>query len=340
MNRILTALENKSTDRVPIWFMRQAGRYLPEYRETRKKYGFKEMVMLPEVAAEITLQPIKRFDLDAAIIFADIMTILDGLQIPVHFDNGGPEIDFDLANEAHLQRLFVHDYADILHNNLQFFTQSLQMVRSALAPEKALLGFAAAPFTLVSYLVERTTSRTHNASRAFLYKNSVLMHKMLDAVSTATVTYLKLQFQAGVNAVQLFESWGDVISPAEYQKEYFPYVNRIIKEVSKIGPVIFYNKGACVHKEYLAEAYQHQCAALSIDWRMPIDYFGERPVQGNLDPALLESTPTAVAQKVSEILETRGHKPGFIFNLGHGISPEAKLENVEAMVQTVKDFKP
>lgn len=340
MNRILTALENKSTDRVPIWFMRQAGRYLPEYRETRKKYGFKEMVMLPEVAAEITLQPIRRFDLDAAIIFADIMTILDGLQISVHFDNGGPEIDFDLANDVHMQKLFVKDYADTLQNNLQFFMQALKLVRNSLSPEKALLGFAAAPFTLVSYLVERTTSRTHNASRAFLYTNTVLMHKMLDAVSKATVAYLKLQFQAGANAVQLFESWGDVISPTEYQKEYFPYVKRIVKEVSEWGPVIFYNKGACVHKEYLAQAYEHDCAALSVDWRMPIQYFGERPVQGNLDPALLEASPVAVSQKVSEILEARGHKPGFIFNLGHGISPEAKLENVEAMVQTVRNFKP
>ena len=336
-NRFDAALRGLPTDRTPIWFMRQAGRYLPEYREVRKKLSFDEMLADAEVSTEITLQPIKRFDLDAAVIFADIMTILNGLDIPFNFASGGPALEFHSSDPAEIQKL---DAKRLLANQAKFgpFLRAIRNTRAALPAEKSVIGFAASPFTLLSYLLEGTTSKTHNKTRAFMLSHAKEFHSMMSAVADCTTEYLKLQIAAGASAVQLFESWGDVLSPGSYQSQILPHVEKIVNAVSPHAPVILYDKGASLHIDILRPVAAKTGAVLSVDWRIDIATLSDLRIQGNLDPAALESDPLSVHQETAKILRARSGKPGHIFNLGHGITPQAKLECVEAMVQTVQEF--
>lgn len=331
-------LKNSNEKNIPIWFMRQAGRYLPEYREVREKYSFEEMTSTPDIAAKITLQPIERFDLDAAIIFADIMTLLGGMGINVSFAKGPPELDFTYEGTKTIAFLKERATRENFDEHLSYFRESLRLTRKNLKPEKSLIGFAAAPFTLASYLVEGTTSKTHNKTRAYLYAQSDEFQQLLDAIAEATIHYLLMQKDAGADVVQLFESWGDVNHPRVYSEIILPSIVKVVKAVSPHMPVIFYSRGASVLRETLLPLYDAGVSAVSVDWRMEIDFFGNRPVQGNLDPALLESTPEAVRREALSILNRRGKTPGLVFNLGHGISPQANLAAVEAMVSTVKEF--
>ena len=336
-NRFDSALRGMATDRTPIWFMRQAGRYLPEYREVRKKLSFDEMLADAEVSTEITLQPIRRFDLDAAVIFADIMTILNGLDIPFNFASGGPALEFHSSDPTDLQKL---DAKRLLANQGKYapFLQAIRNTRSALPAEKSVIGFAASPFTLLSYLLEGTTSKTHNKTRAFMLSHAEEFHSMMSAITDCTIEYLKLQISAGASAVQLFESWGDVLSPEAYQSHILPSVERIVTEVNPHAPVILYDKGASLHIDVLRPMAAQTGAVLSVDWRIDIARLADLRIQGNLDPAALESNPQAVRDETIKILRARAGKPGHVFNLGHGITPQAKLECVEAMVQTVQGF--
>ena len=337
-NRFDAALRGEPTDQTPIWFMRQAGRYLPEYREVRKKLSFDEMLASADVSTEITLQPIRRFDLDAAVIFADIMTILNGLDIPFNFASGGPTLEFNSSEPADRQKL---DAKRLIANQERFapFLQAIRNVRGALPPEKSVIGFAASPFTLVSYLLEGTTSKTHNKTRAYLYSNAAEFHSLMGAVTDCTIEYLKLQIQAGASAVQLFESWGDVLSPETYESQILIHVERIVNAIAPLAPVILYDKGASIHIEVLRRFAMKTGVVLSVDWRIDLAKLADLRVQGNLDPAALESSPEAVRLETKKILKARAGKPGHVFNLGHGITPQAHLECVEAMVETVQQFK-
>jgi uroporphyrinogen decarboxylase len=334
-NRFDSAVRGMPTDRTPIWFMRQAGRYLPEYREIRKKLSFDEMLANADVATEITLQPIRRFDLDAAVIFADIMTILNGLDIPFNFASGGPALEFHSNDALDVQKL---DAQRLLGNQTKFapFLQSIRNVRATLPPEKAVIGFAASPFTLLSYLLEGTTSKTHNKTRAFMLSQPAQFYSMMSAVADCTIEYLKLQISAGVSAVQLFESWGDVLSSGVYQAQILPHVTRIVTEVNPHAPVILYDKGASLHIDVLRPMAIETGTVLSVDWRIDIAKLSDLRIQGNLDPAALESDPDSVRTETKKILLARAGQPGHVFNLGHGITPQAKLECVEAMVETVQ----
>lgn len=334
-NRFDSAVRGIATDRTPIWFMRQAGRYLPEYREVRKKLSFDEMLADAEVATEITLQPIRRFDLDAAVIFADIMTILNGLDIPFNFASGGPALEFHSSDPKDVQKI---DAGRLVANQSKFapFLGAIRNVRAALPAEKAVIGFAASPFTLLSYLVEGTTSKTHNKTRAFMLSHAMEFHSLMAAVADCTIEYLKMQIAAGASAVQLFESWGDVLSAATYQGHILPHVERIIAAVKPYAPVIHYDKGASQHMAVLRPLAQKTGVVLSVDWRIDLAELSDLHVQGNLDPASLESDSESVRRETVKILRSRAGKPGHVFNLGHGISPQAKLECVEAMVETVQ----
>lgn len=336
-NRFDSAVRGIETDRTPIWFMRQAGRYLPEYREVRKKLSFDEMLADANVATEITLQPIKRFDLDAAVIFADIMTILNGLDIPFNFASGGPTLEFNIDDQAETQKL---DAKRLLTNQGNFtpFLQAIRNTRAALPENKSVIGFAASPFTLLSYLVEGTTSKTHNKTRAFMLSRGAEFHSLMAAVADCTIEYLKLQITAGASAVQLFESWGDVLSPEVYENFILPHVERIVVALSPLAPVIVYDKGASLHMDALRPFARKTGSVLSVDWRINIAGLSDLRVQGNLDPAALEGDAKSVREETAKILRARAGKPGHIFNLGHGISPQAKLECVEAMVETVQSF--
>jgi uroporphyrinogen decarboxylase len=334
-SRFDRAVRGLPVDRTPIWFMRQAGRYLPEYREVRRRLSFEQMLHDADVATELTLQPIRRFDLDAAVIFADIMTILSGLDIPYHFASGGPALEFHIHDPADRRKL---DSRRLLGNStrLEPFLRAIRQTRAALPAEKSVIGFAAAPFTLLSYLIEGTTSKTHNIARAFLFSSAVEFHSLMDKVADCTIEYLRLQISAGVSAVQLFESWGDVLSANAYGEHILPHVEKIVHAIMPIAPVIVYDKGASLHMSVLRPLAERTGAVLSVDWRIPLSELYDLKVQGNLDPAVLESNPTAVRRETSRILTERAGKPGHIFNLGHGISPQAKLECVEAMVETVQ----
>lgn len=339
LNRFDKAVRGMSTDRTPIWFMRQAGRYLPEYREVRKKLSFDQMLADAEVAAEITLQPIRRFDLDAAVIFADIMTILQGLEIPFNFASGGPRLEFNINDPADLAKLNP-DRVGTAAGKYAPFLESIRSVRATLPVSKSVIGFAASPFTLLSYLIEGETSKTHNKTRAFMASQPGKFNSLMHSVAKCTAEYLKLQVNAGVSAVQIFESWGDILSESVYAVTILPHIDAIVQQLVGSIPVILYDKGASLHWRKVAPYVQKHGLVYSVDWRVDIREFGDICVQGNLDPALLEGEPKSVAAASREIIHARGGKPGHIFNLGHGITPEAKLECVEAMVETVKTYQP
>lgn len=338
LNRFDKAVRGMTTDRTPIWFMRQAGRYLPEYREVRKKLSFDEMLADAAVAAEITLQPIHRFDLDAAVIFADIMTILQGLDIPFDFASGGPRLDFNINEPSDLAKL---NAGRVISNTGKYapFLESIRSVRSALPESKAVIGFAASPFTLLSYLIEGETSKTHNKTRAFMASYPEKFRSLMHSVAACTAEYLKLQVTAGVSAVQIFESWGDILSEIVYAGSILPHIDTIVQELKGSVPVILYDKGAALHWRSVAPYVGKNGLVYSIDWRVGIEEFSGIRVQGNLDPALLEGESESVVTATREILGARAGKPGHVFNLGHGITPEARLACVEAMVETVKTFK-
>lgn len=338
LNRFDTAVRGLGTDRTPVWFMRQAGRYLPEYREVRKKYSFDEMLAAPEIATEITLQPIRRFDLDAAVIFADIMTILWGLDIPFNFSSGGPELSFDIRSAAEKAKLNHNRLGDNAQKFEPFLT-AIRNTRASLPAEKSVIGFAASPFTLLSYLIEGKTSKTHNKTRAFMATEPALFDSLMANVAACTAAYLKLQLAAGASAVQIFESWGDVLAGTEYAYRVLPHICSIVNDVITVGPVIFYDKGASLHSEQVRPFIKESGTVYSVDWRIDIANLPDIKVQGNLDPALLESDAASVREAVRKILSARKGIPGHVFNLGHGISPEAKLECVEAMVETVQTYR-
>ncbi|MCX7632532.1 MAG: uroporphyrinogen decarboxylase [Turneriella sp.] len=335
-NLVLRALKGQKTERTPIWFMRQAGRYLPEYRALRQKHSFDALLADPELATEITLQPVRRFGLDAAIVFADIMTILAGLGVPYHFRNGGPSLEFRANDKAFAEHFNTQRMQD--HESCYLpLVETLRAVRAALSPQHAVIGFAAAPFTLLSYLVENTTAKSHNAVRALLYAEPEKFHSYMQKITDCTIFYLKLQCRAGADAVQLFESWGEIVPEKIYAEHVLPYVRQIAAAISPQVPFIFYDKGASLHLPVLEPFAQETGTVLSLDWRVSLSKL-PISVQGNLDPAYLESSPAAVRRECLRILNERN---GFahVFNLGHGISPEAKLECVEAMVETVKSFR-
>lgn len=335
LNLFNAAIRGESTPRTPIWFMRQAGRYLPEYREVRKQYTFDEMLANADIATEITLQPMLRFDLDAAVIFADIMTILQGLEIPFNFLSGGPRVDFELRNAADIAKL---DAERLKANSDKYtpFLQAIRNVRAALKTEKAVVGFAASPFTLLSYLIEGETSKTHNKTRALMASEPALFESLLSKIAACTTEYLLLQARAGVSAVQIFESWGDVVAAPLYAKSILPHVEQITREVSATLPVIFYDKGAALHLDVLKPYAKRTGAILSVDWRTDLRALSGYKIQGNLDPAMLESDAATAGRETKQVLAARAGEPGHVFNLGHGITPHAKLECVEAMVQTVQ----
>lgn len=337
LNRFEKALRGMPVDRTPIWFMRQAGRYLPEYRAIRSKLSFDAMLADADIATEITLQPVRRFDLDAAVIFADIMTILGGLDIPYNFASGGPELQFDISRSEERAKL---DAERLKQNTgkLEPFLRAIAQTRASLPQEKSVIGFAASPFTLLSYLIEGTTSKTHNATRAFMLSSAMEFHSLMEKIADCTIEYLRLQVAAGASAVQIFESWGDVLSAEVYAEKILPHVEKIVSSITPAAPVIFYDKGASLHVPVLRPFAQRTGAILSVDWRIPLRELNDMKVQGNLDPACLESDAATVRRETRRILEERAKTPGHIFNLGHGIAPQAKLECVEAMVKTVQEY--
>ena len=317
--------------------MRQAGRVLPEYRKVRQKHSLLDICRNPELAAAVTLQPLERFDVDAAIIFADIVTPLVGVGVQVELvEKVGPVIDPPIRSERDLERLRPLDpEADV-----PYMLEALRLVRAALPEEKALIGFAGAPFTLATYLIEGGPSRNYATTKAMMYGHPDLWHGLMDRLGSMVTDYLLAQAVAGAQVLQLFDSWVGWLSRRDYRKYVFPYTQRILGTVKATGiPVIHFATGSGGLNEIIRES---GADVIGLDWRVPLDEawesLGDVAVQGNLDPAVLLGPPNVVREQTRDVLQRAGGRPGHIFNLGHGILPQTPLDNVMHMIDSVREW--
>ena len=336
--RFLAAIACQPLDRPPIWIMRQAGRYLPEYRALKAKSSFLEMVKTPELAAEVTLQPLRRFAFDAAIIFSDILVIPEALGQGYKFrDAGGIEMDFRLENQAQLDQLNVTGVAD----RLAYVGAALSRVKTELKNEKALLGFGGSPWTLATYMLEGGSADDFERSKSIFYSNRPLFNALLTKLTAALIEYFQMQIRAGVDAIQIFDSWGGLLAGQDYEAASLHWIREIIAALPKDFPVILYAKGT--PSQFTDQAFSG-ARVLGVDWTVDLGIVrklvpGNVALQGNLDPVLMNTTPEIVRREASSLLTSMGGAKGHIFNLGHGIMPQAKLECVDELVNTVANWK-
>ncbi|MFT4539869.1 MAG: uroporphyrinogen decarboxylase [Planctomycetota bacterium] len=333
--RFLSACSKKPTDRPPAWMMRQAGRYLPEYRELRQSNDFLTMVHNPKLAAEVTLQPIRRYGMDAAVIFCDILVPAEAMGVQVDFVEGkGPVLQPVLREAADIDRL--HDFDP--RKDTAFLADAIRLVREELGDERAIVGFCGAPFTLASYMIEGGGSRNYENTRSMMLAQPEAFDRLIERIVDNSIPYLEMQFEAGADVVQIFDSWGGALDAATYRERILPGVSRMVSALQKKGaPVILYANGCSHLLEVLADS---GADVLGIDWRIDpaqaIERVGSRvALQGNLDPTILFSTPEVVRREAQRVLDGFREQEGYIFNLGSGILPKAPLENVQALWDTV-----
>ncbi|WP_372369527.1 uroporphyrinogen decarboxylase [Candidatus Uabimicrobium sp. HlEnr_7] len=333
--RFLAACKRESLDYPPIWLMRQAGRYLPEYRELKKKYDFLTMVKTPELAMQVTMQPIKRFAFDAAILFSDILVIPEAMGQPYSFrDVGGIEMEGAIRSADDIAKLCSAD----IEQKLSYVADAIHLVKSELKGETALIGFSGAPWTLATYMVEGGSSKNYSQVKTLFYSEPELFDSLMNKITVAVSNYLKMQIKAGVDCVQIFDSWGGILSESTYWEASGKYIAKIIENIGKEVPVIAYAKGCHIWPEALEKM---NADVLGLDWSIPLEKFydtfdGKFAVQGNIDPSLMNSHPDVVERETKKILEGFGDRKGHIFNLGHGIHPQAKIECVERLIATVR----
>lgn len=334
----LRACRREPVDRTPIWIMRQAGRYMAEYRALREKYDLLTMCRTPELALEVTLQPVRRFDLDAAILFSDIMVPLRGMGVEFELVEGvGPVIAHPIRTLADAGSLRVlQPDADV-----PYVMEAIRLLRRELEHHVPLIGFAGAPFTLASYLVEGKGSRDLLRTKQLMYTQPAVWHTLMQALARSLGAYLRAQINAGAQAVQLFDSWVGALSPSDYRRFVLPYSKQIFDSLDATAvPRIHFGTGTATLLELLQEAGGD---VIGIDWRAPLTQAWQRlgnvPLQGNLDPVVLTTTPEVVQAQAREILCAVNGRCGHIFNLGHGILPGTPVENVERLIQVVHEFK-
>jgi uroporphyrinogen decarboxylase len=339
----LRALLRQPTPYTPVWLMRQAGRYLPEYRETRKRAGsFLALCKSPALACEVTLQPLTRFALDAAILFSDILTVPDAMGLGLYFAEGeGPKFERPLREEWEIRNLAAPDPTV----ELRYVMDAVAEIRRALDGSVPLIGFSGSPWTLACYMVEGGSSDDYRKVKALAYTRPDLMHHILDVTTQAVVAYLNAQIEAGAQAVMVFDSWGGTLSEAAYREFSLAYLARIAAGLTRERdgrrvPSIVFTKGGGLWLEAIADA---GFDAVGLDWTMDIGraraLVGERvALQGNLDPAVLCASPEAVVAEARRVLDAFGPHPGHVFNLGHGISQFTPPENVAALVEAVHAY--
>ena len=333
----LKNLRGEPCDRTPIWVMRQAGRYLPEYMKVREKYSFNELCRTPEAACEVTLQPIRRFGFDAAIMFSDILTPLAAMGARFSFAEGGPKLESPIRSEADIDALRNYDAAEGTH----FVAEAIGLMKEGLEGKTPLIGFAGSPFTLATYLIEGGGSKDYRHLKTLLYSRPELLDRLMAKLTDQTIDYLGLQVTAGVDAVQLFDTWGGILHPADYARVVLPCVRRIMDSLKRSGvPRIYFLKGSA---PYLDLVTTLDVEALGLDWTM--DLAGTLPllkgyaVQGNLDPMALYGSPQEIRRRALEICAAGSKAKGHVFNLGHGITPQTTLRNVEILVETVQGYR-
>jgi uroporphyrinogen decarboxylase len=334
----LRACRRQPVDRVPVWLMRQAGRYMPEYRALRADRTILELCRTPELAAEVTLQPINRFDLDAAIIFADILLPLEPLGVGFHFAQGeGPVIENPLRSPEDVDALKSFDPAV----GLGYVLEAIKIARRELDGRVPLIGFAAAPFTLASYMIEGGGSKNYLLMKSFMWGHPEAWDRLMRHVSEMTRDYLAAQIEAGAQAVQLFDSWVGCLSPEDYRRFVLPHSARVLESLAEYGvPRIHFGTNTATLLEAMKEAGSE---VIGVDWRLPIGRAREIigpdfAVQGNLDPVLLLAPRDLLVERVKGILEQADAGNGYIFNLGHGVLPPTPMENVDAVLETVHSF--
>lgn len=336
--RFLAAARCLPTDRPPVWIMRQAGRYLPEYRALKERYDFLTLVKNPELAAEVTLQPVRRFEtLDAAITFSDILVIPEALGQNYRFGDGGIAMEFTLDSEEQIRKL---GNADNVPEKLAYVAAAQKIVRARLGQTRALLGFAGTPWTLATYMVEGGSSKQFSKIKALAAEQTESFELLMEKLSDAIIAYLQMQIEAGVDALQLFDSWASLCPAREYEKLSLRWIRKIIAALPAHIPVIVFAKGMA----HLApEIASTGASVLGIDWthslsavRKLLPAGTKLALQGNLDPTTLNLNDSGIVRtRTREILDEMRDKNGFIFNLGHGILPQARIENVHTMLEEI-----
>lgn len=342
-DRFLRALARQPVDRTPVWMMRQAGRYLPEYRASRAKAGsFMDLCRNAELACEVTLQPLERYPLDAAILFSDILTIPDAMGLGLHFVDGeGPRFHKVVRSEKDITELGIPD-AD---RDLDYVMKAVTTIRHALNGRVPLIGFSGSPWTLATYMVEGGPSKDFRHLKRMIYDRPELAHALLDKLAQAVTGYLNAQIRAGAQAIQIFDTWGGVLSSEAYQVFSLAYMTHIIEGLIRDNdgrrvPVILFTKNGGLWLENMAGS---GCDALGLDWTINIGDARRRvgnrvALQGNLDPAVLYAGPAVIRAEVKRILDDFGDHPGHVFNLGHGITPEVDPESARVFIEAVVEY--
>ncbi len=342
---LLRALRRQPVPRTPVWIMRQAGRYLPEYREVRAQAGdFMSLCRNAELACEVTLQPLRRFPLDAAILFSDILTVPDALGLGLHFVTGeGPRFKRPVQSAAAIRKLSVPDVA----SELGYVFEAVRTIRAALGGKVPLIGFAGSPWTVATYMVEGRSSRDFATIKGLAKEDPQALLRLLDVVTETTVHYLNAQIEAGAQAIMVFDTWGSALEPDDYRRFSLANMQTIVDNLARNNgaepiPVILFTKGA---GELLADMANTGCDALGVDWTTDLatarDYVEDKvALQGNLDPATLRESPEAIRKGVRDTLASYGKGPGHVFNLGHGITPDIDPEHLGVLVDAVHEFSP
>ncbi len=335
----LRACRGQKVPRTPVWIMRQAGRYQPSYRALRKRYSFMQMCKIPELSTKVTLKAVDDLGVDAAILFSDILIPVEAMGVPVEFtEKKGPVLSRPVRNAKDVSRLRVPDPAE----TMPFTAEAIRLIRQGLSPEKALIGFCGAPWTLASYMVEGGGSKNYILIKSMMFQRPDLFAALMNKITAAVASYLRAQVEAGAQAIQLFDSWAGALSPHDYSKYAAPYSTRIIREVKKTGvPVIHFVHGGASLLEMVRET---GADVVGLDWRIDIAVARRRlgarvAVQGNLDPCSLFLPEKNLRRRTRDILGANAGRRGHIFNLGHGILPPTKVSAAQVMVDEVHRFR-
>lgn len=348
MNKVLLeAIQGKKTNKIPLWLMRQAGRYLPEYMEFRRKHTTLQMFKSPSIATEITLQPIKRFNLDGAIIYADILLIPDAMGLDLNFiEKEGPKFSKTIRSHVDLKQIIEYsENTEKLIKKLNYVAETLENVKSQLSKDITLIGFAGAPFTVASYMIEGKSSAKNDffECKKLMFNEPETFHILMNILTNVTIEYLKMQIKAGAEVIQLFESWSGALTPDQFREFCLPYSKKIVTEIKKYAPIIsFFGQGAGL----ISEAIELNPNAHGVDWRQDLSIVSKTftgtniALQGNLDPLLLYAPEKLLQQKLDECLSIGSkYTHGYIFNLGHGCTQHTPVENVDFLVNYVNNYR-